>query len=272
MNYISQFIPHLASITASLTSLTGTEEFVWTATHDQEMENVKRAAAHNQVMKPIDYESALHIWLITDASDTGVGAWVGQEETANTARAPALHSRKFSNTLMNYGTTDKEVLAIIDALAGFHHLVPGNEFTIVTDHQPVMYLKTIRTLTKKQLRWRGFIGQFRTKILYWPGQWNYLADTLSRLYTEDKNYPHTAKDPIPEETESDTAPLTHYIQSKLEAISRFQPFEGEYSNHYSDCNSDYSIYQAMLDPTDCQNKNPINTWGEYRSISSGRSD
>ena len=64
----------MASITAPLTSLTGTEEFVWTATHDQAMENVKRAAAHNEIMKPLDHESALPIWLITDASDTGVGA------------------------------------------------------------------------------------------------------------------------------------------------------------------------------------------------------
>jgi len=38
------------------------------------MDNVKQAAAHNQIMKPIDHESALPIWLTTDASDTGVGA------------------------------------------------------------------------------------------------------------------------------------------------------------------------------------------------------
>ena len=95
MNYISQFIPHLASITAPLTSLTETEEFVWTATHDQAMENVKRAAAHNEIMKPLDHESALPIWLITDASDTGVGAWVGPGETADTARPTALHCTQF---------------------------------------------------------------------------------------------------------------------------------------------------------------------------------
>src|ERR1700743_2950710 len=106
------------------------------------MENVKRAAAHNQVMKLIDHESALPIWLITDASDTGVGAWVGQGETADTTRLAALHGRKFSNAQMNYGTTDKEALAIIDALAAFHHLLTCNEFMIVTDHQPLMYLKT----------------------------------------------------------------------------------------------------------------------------------
>ena len=142
------------------------------------MENVKRAAAHNQVMKPIDHESALPIWLITDASNRGVGAWVGQGETADTARPAALHSRKFTNAEMNYGTTDKEALAIIGVLTSFHQLLAGNEFTIVTDHQPLMYLKTSRTPTKNQLRWRGFIGQFRTKIVYRPGQWNYLADAL----------------------------------------------------------------------------------------------
>ena len=272
VNYISQFIPYLASITASLTSLTGTKEFVWTATDDQAMENVKRAAAHNQVMKPIDHESALPIWLITDVSDIGVGVWVGQGETADTAGPAALHSRKFSNAQMNYGTTDKEALAIIDALAAFHDLLTGNEFTIVTDHQPLMYLKTSRTPTKKQLRWRGFIGQFRTKIVYWPGQWNYLADALSRLYTEDKNYPHTAKEDTQEDSESDNIPLTHYIESDFEDMSRFEPLKVEYSRHCSDCNSDCSIHPTLLDPTDHRNKDPINTWGDYRSISSGRSD
>jgi len=74
VNYIREFIPHLASTTAPLTSLTATEKFVWTATHDHAMDNVQRAAAHNHIMKPIDYKSALRIWLITNASDIGVGA------------------------------------------------------------------------------------------------------------------------------------------------------------------------------------------------------
>src|SRR5207302_7082334 len=33
VNYISQFLPHYASITAPLTYLTGSAAFVWTATH-----------------------------------------------------------------------------------------------------------------------------------------------------------------------------------------------------------------------------------------------
>jgi len=61
VSYITQFIPHLASITAPLTSLTGTEELVGTVTHDHDMDNVKRTAAFNQIMKLIDHESALPI-------------------------------------------------------------------------------------------------------------------------------------------------------------------------------------------------------------------
>jgi len=167
-------------------------------------------------MKPIDHESALPIWLITDPSDTGVGAWVGQGETADTARPAALHSRKFSNAQMNYGTTDKEALVIVHALAAFYHVLAGNEFTIVTDHQPLMYLKTSRTPTKRQLRWRGYIGQFRTKIIYRPGPWNYLADALSCLYIEGKSYPHSVQDPTQEDSENDTSPLTHFTESDPE--------------------------------------------------------
>jgi len=271
VNYINQFIPHLVSIIAPLTSLTGTEEFVWTATHDHAIDNVKRAAAHNQIMKPIDHESALPIWLITDASDTGVGAWIRQGETANTARPAALHSRKFSNAQINYGTTVKEALAIVDALTAFHHLLAGNEFTIVTHHQPLMYLKTSRTPTRKQLRWRGYIGQFRTKIIYRPAQWNYLADALSRLYTEDKSSPHTGRDPTQGDSESNISPLTHFTESDPEDMSRFEVLKVNYNYNHSDCSSNCSIHRAALDPSDYRNKNPIHNWGDYHSISSGRS-
>ena len=206
-------------------------------------------------MKLIDHESALSIWLITNASDTGrgVGAWVGQGETADTARPAALHSSKFSNAQMNYGTTDKAALVIIDALTSFHHLLDGNEFTIVTDHQPLMYFKTSRTMTKKQLRWRGFIGQFRMKIVYQPGQWNYLADALLQLYTEEKNYPYTAQDPTQEDSEREDIPLTHFLESNLAKMFRFEPLEVEYTHHCSDGDSSCSIHHAMLEPTDYRN-------------------
>jgi len=40
--YISQFLPHIATIPAPLTDLTGNAEFVLTSTHDTEFQNTKR--------------------------------------------------------------------------------------------------------------------------------------------------------------------------------------------------------------------------------------
>ena len=171
---------------------------------------------------------------------------------------------------MKYGTTDKEALARVDALTAFHHLLAGNEFTIVTDHLPLMYLKASRTPTEKQFRWQGYIGQFRTKIIYQPGQWNYLADALSRLYTEGRSYPHTVHDPTQEESENATSPLIHFTESDLEDMSRFEVLEVNYSHNHSDCSSNCSINCATLDSSNYRNKDPINNWDDYRTSAVAR--
>ena len=124
----------------------------------------------------MDQESALSIWQITDTCDIEVEVWVGQGETADTARLAALEIRKFTNGQINYATTEKKALAILDALTSFHHPLPSNEFTIVTDNQLMMHRKSSRTPTKKQV-WSGaFIGHFWMTIRYKPGQWNYSAE------------------------------------------------------------------------------------------------
>jgi len=83
---------------------------------------------------------------------------------------------------MNYGTTDKEALGIMDVLVVFDHLLAGHEFTIVTHHQPLMYLRTDRRPTRKPMRWRTHLANYMAKIVYKLGATNYLADALSRFY------------------------------------------------------------------------------------------
>jgi len=152
VNYISKFLPHIATLTAPLTALTGTAEFVWTALHDAAMTNIKKLIAGARIMKPVDYKSGVPIWLITDASLSGCGAWVGQGDTPETARPAALHSRKFTDAQHNYGTTDKEALAIIDTLSALNHILRDAEFTIVTDHQPLRCLKGANELSGRRIR------------------------------------------------------------------------------------------------------------------------
>ena len=50
VNYISQFIPHVATITAPLTEWSGNAEWVWTDLQDTAFEAVKRAADKHKVL------------------------------------------------------------------------------------------------------------------------------------------------------------------------------------------------------------------------------
>jgi len=147
VNYISKFLPHIATLTAPLTALTETAEFVWTALHDTAMTNIKKLITGTCIMKPVDYKCRVPIWLITDASLSGYGAWVGQGDTPETARPAALHSRKFTDAQHREGTTDKEALAIIDALSALNHILRDAEFTIITDDQPLTRVKGANELS-----------------------------------------------------------------------------------------------------------------------------
>ena len=78
VNYISQLIPHIATSTAPLTELSGNAEWLWTDLEEAAFEAVKRAADKHKVLRPIEYNKQHMIYLFTDASPTGTGAWICQ--------------------------------------------------------------------------------------------------------------------------------------------------------------------------------------------------
>ena len=94
---------------------------------------------------------------------------------------------------------------------------------------------------------------------------------ITPLYRR-QNYPHTVQDPTQEDSESDTSPLTHVTESDPEDLSRFEVLEVNYNHHATDWSGNCRFHRAALDPWDYRNKDPINIWGDYDSISSGRSD
>jgi len=61
------------------------------------MTNSKKLIAEARIMKPVYYKSGVPIWLITNASLSRCGAWVGQGDIPETGRPAALYSRKFTD-------------------------------------------------------------------------------------------------------------------------------------------------------------------------------
>ncbi|HLP34462.1 MAG TPA: reverse transcriptase domain-containing protein [Amoebophilaceae bacterium] len=190
VNYLSQFLPHLATTAAPLTEMCGaTAAWEWRPLHDTSFQQCKDLVSAGGIIKPLSYTSDEPIYLITDASTIGTGAWVGQGPTLDKLRPAGFHSRKFNPAQQNYTTFNKELLAIVDALEHFRPILTGTTFTILTDHKPLITFMLQYDLQEKQARWQNTISQFDCKIQYLGGDKNVIADALSRVFKNPQLIP-----------------------------------------------------------------------------------
>ena len=115
--------------------------------------------------------------VITDTSqDPGAcGAVLMQE-----GHPIAFESRKFSPTEMRYTVTELELLAVVHALRVWRCYLEGAQFTVVTDHNPLTFLRTQQSLSRRQARWSEFLEPFVFQWEYRPGRLN-VADPVSRI-------------------------------------------------------------------------------------------
>ena len=75
-------------------------------------------------------------------------------QETNWERPVAYYSRKLNDTEKRYSTTDHEMLAIVDCLWHFKHMLLGQNFTVYTDHKLlVMYFSKARALSLQEARW-----------------------------------------------------------------------------------------------------------------------
>ena len=117
--------------------------------------------------------------MVTDASQTGIGAWIGQGP-ADKIRPAAYYSKKLNACELRYGTPEKEILAIYKGLQHFDSKLRGITFTILTDYQAWTHFMDSKPDSDKYRRWQEYMTQFDMKIKYTKGSENYLADKLSR--------------------------------------------------------------------------------------------
>ena len=97
-------------------------------------------------------------------------------------RPVAFGGRKLHKSELNYSTTDKECLAVVEALTAYRPYILGNRFDLYTNHQS---LKRLLTRTKEHSgrlwRWVDKIREFQYLVKHIPGRSNTVADALSRI-------------------------------------------------------------------------------------------
>ena len=101
-------------------------------------------------------------------------------------RVIAYYSRHLSVTEQNYSTTEKECLAVVNAVKHFRPYLLGRHFTLIVDHQPLEYLKKAKDTNRRVNRWSLELASYDYTIKYRKGRIHNNADALSRIPKESK--------------------------------------------------------------------------------------
>jgi hypothetical protein len=136
-NFYRIFIKDYSKIAGPLTCPTGKDKFVWDEKAEEAFETLKKAFTSTPIL--VHAGSSKPFFLEVDALDFALGSVLSQYgEKWTTA---SYCSRKFSTAEINYEIHDKELLAIIDAIKEWRHLLEGTQhiITVYTDHKNLEY-------------------------------------------------------------------------------------------------------------------------------------
>jgi hypothetical protein len=170
VHYLATFLPNLAQHTAVLDELTTKEcnkSFLsWEPKHQTAFDAIKVLATLKKCLATIDASlmPGHKMFITTDTSDTRSGAVLSFSPTYDTAWPVAYDSRAFKGTELNYPVHEKELLAIIRALAKWCTDLLGYTFKVWTDHRTLEHFGTQRDLSCRQARWMEFLSHYDATI------------------------------------------------------------------------------------------------------------
>ena len=177
-SWYRRFVPDFAKIAAPLTHLLK-KGVTWRWDGDQEkaFRCLKQCLTSAPVLACPNFKKPFI--LQTDASDLGLGAALIQHDQDGD-HVVAYASRSLTNTERKYCVTEKECLAIVWGVEKMRPYLEGYHFTVLTDHQSLRWLHSIKSPSGRLARWSIFLQQFDFEIKYRQGVLNRVADALSR--------------------------------------------------------------------------------------------
>lgn len=81
-----------------------------------------------------------------------MGAILSQTDDHNNERVISFFSKSIKAAQKNYAATDKELLAIVEAVKHYDHYLSGSEFILKTDHRPLTFMLKTRNHNARMMR------------------------------------------------------------------------------------------------------------------------
>ena len=176
--FYRMFIRQFSKIAAPLTALLKEDvDFIWSPAQQEAFELLQAKLINPPILSFPDFTK--EFFIVTDACDIGIGSCLMQLHEGK-YHPIAYHSRKLKAAEMNYSVTDRESLAIIDALRHFRYMIFGSKITIFTDHKAAVEILNNPSHSGRRARWFLTAQDYEIKMKHISGSKNVIADALSR--------------------------------------------------------------------------------------------
>lgn len=233
VNYISQFMPDVSAYTSPLSAMSKQRHWTWNPLHESCLAMIKQLACRAPILQPIDFDhmpAGHRLWVICDASISGVGAYYGQGPEWKFCRPAGFLSKKFSTAQLSYRTYEQETIAILEALSLWEDKLIGRRCTVITDHRTLEFFQTQATISRRQVRWIEFLSRFDYEVIYVKGEENIVADAFSRYYSatpEGTIVPWDQYVHVDERLDPDgeDLPMGRLIESRAASLQKAKPAE-----------------------------------------------
>ena len=185
VNFYRDFIPKFSFIASILYKMSQNEKKFKAQAKSQDahqaFDTLKTALMTAPVLAYPDFK--LPFTIQCDASNIAVGAVIGQRFERK-FRPVMYGSRHLTSAESRYSATERELLAIVWAAKRFNPYIYGRHATFITDHQPLVTMRSLKEPMGRIGRLFNKIQDIDYDLVYQPGASNYTADLLSRPTVE----------------------------------------------------------------------------------------
>ena len=178
VGYYRSFIPQFASLTHEMNAQKKKKELEWNEDLQSKFEHLKKLFSEKPIRAYPDYEGeCFEVW--PDFSALAFGGVLQQVQNGQ-RRFIAASGRKTTQGERNYPPTKGELASIIHILRKHEHLLRFKKFKVFTDHQPLKWLRTMKSPKGIYWRWIQELESYDFEVIHVAGKKTGAADGLSR--------------------------------------------------------------------------------------------
>lgn len=183
VGYYRTFCKNFLTVMSPLISLLSPKKtYAWTVDCQRAFESAKALLCSTPVLAAPNFTKPFK--LEVDASCTGAGAVLLQEDGEGVDRPVCYYSTKFNPCQTQYSTVEQETLSLLLALQFFEVYVGSSALPVVvfTDHNPLVFLDRMFNQNRRLMRWALIVQGYNIVIRHIKGTHNVVADALSRIW------------------------------------------------------------------------------------------